>query len=69
MADLLSYVSFQPGVRCSSMIFNKTFYLQLYGMKYMVKETGRKEGTVLFNNTFNTFYLLLYGMKYMVKET
>ena len=29
---------------------------------------GRKEGNVLFNDTFNTFYIWLYGMGYMVKD-
>ena len=28
----------------------------------------RKEGNVLFNDTFNTFYLQLYGIKHMVKN-
>ena len=30
--------------------------------------TGRKEGSVLFNDALNTFYLWLYGIGYMVKE-
>ena len=29
---------------------------------------GRKEGNVLFNNTFNIFYLQLYGVGHMVKD-
>ena len=28
----------------------------------------RKEGNVLFNDTFNTFYLRLYGVRHMVKN-
>ena len=41
-----------------------TFYLQLYGVRHMVKdhtvsETGRKEGKVLFNDALNTFHLQL----------
>ena len=30
--------------------------------------TGRKEGTILFNDTLNTFYLQLYGIIHMVKD-
>ena len=29
---------------------------------------GRKEGSVLFNDTLNTFYLPLYGVGHMVKD-
>ena len=29
---------------------------------------GRKEGNVLFNDTFNTFYLRLYGVRDMVTD-
>ena len=29
---------------------------------------GRKEGSVLFNETLNTFYLRLYGVGNMVKD-
>ena len=46
-----------------------TFYLRLYGIRFMVKdhsdsEKGRKEGNVLFNDTLNTFYLQLYGVRH-----
>ena len=31
-------------------------------------QEGRKEGTVLFNDTLNTFYLRLYGIRHMVED-
>ena len=40
-----------------------TFYLRLYGVRYIV----RKE-MFYFNNTLNTFYLRLYGVRYMVRN-
>ena len=30
--------------------------------------SGRKEGSVLFNDALNTFYLRLYGVGHMVKD-
>ena len=30
--------------------------------------SGRKEGNILFKDTFNTFYLRLYGVRHMVKD-
>ena len=33
-----------------------------------LKEKGRKEGNVLFNDALNTFYLRLYGVTHMVKD-
>ena len=47
-----------------NVLFNdalNTFYLRLYGVRYMVKEHSesgrqRKEGNILFNNALNTFY-------------
>ena len=50
-----------------NVLFNdtlNTFYLRLYGVRYMVS----KEGNVLFNDTLNTFYLRLYGVRHMVKD-
>ena len=32
------------------------------------KNSGRKEGNVLFNDSLNTFYLRLYGVRHMVKN-
>ena len=32
------------------------------------KNQIRKEGNILFNDTFNTFYLRLYGVGHMVKD-
>ena len=56
-----------------------TFYLCLYGVRYMVKDhsdsergnslpvQGRKEeGNVLFNDALNTFYLWLYGVRHNI---
>ena len=34
----------------------------------LLKDNGRKEGNVLFNDTLNTFYLRLYGVRHMVKD-
>ena len=34
----------------------------------MVKDQGRKEGNVLFNDALNTFYLRLYGVRHMGSE-
>ena len=47
-----------------------TFYLQLYGVRHMVKDhsDSEKEGRVLFNDTLNTFYLRLYGVGHMIKD-
>ena len=50
-----------------------TFYLRLYGIRYMVKdhsdsEKGEKEKCFLFNVALNTFYLWLYGIRHMVKD-
>ena len=50
-----------------NVLFNdalNTFYLQLYGVRYMVKdhsdsEKGEREKNVLFNDALNTFYLRL----------
>ena len=33
-----------------------------------MKQEGRKEGHVLFNDALNTFYLRLYGVRHMVKD-
>ena len=33
-----------------------------------IQTDGRKEGSVLFNDTLNTFYLRLYGATHMVKD-
>ena len=46
-----------------------TFYLQLYGIRYMVKEyrEQKKKGNVLFKDVLNTFYLRLYGVGHIVK--
>ena len=32
------------------------------------KNSGGKEGNVLFNDALNTFYLWLYGIRHMVKD-
>ena len=64
------------GKKEGNVLFNNTlntFYLQLYGIKHMLKdhsdsERGRKEGNVLFNDALNTFNLQLYGIKHMVKD-
>ena len=34
----------------------------------MGRDSERKEGSVLFNDTFNKFYLRLYGTRRMVKD-
>ena len=47
-----------------NVLFNdalNTFYLPLYGVRFMVKEHSeserqRKEGNILLNNALNTFY-------------
>ena len=39
-----------------------------YHLRIYIKCFGRKEGNVLFNDTFNTFYLRLYGVGHMVKD-
>ena len=49
------------------------FDLQLYDIRYMVKdysdsERGMQEGNVLFNDTLNTFCLRLCGVRHMVKD-
>ena len=33
-----------------------------------MREKGRKEGNVLFNDALNTFYLRLYGVSHMVED-
>ena len=33
-----------------------------------MKEIGRMEGNVLFNDTLSTFYLRLYGVRHMVTD-
>ena len=33
-----------------------------------MKERGRKEENILFNDALNTFYLRLYGVRHMVKD-
>ena len=33
-----------------------------------IRQLGRKEGNVLFNDALNTFYLRLYGVRHMVKD-
>ena len=44
------------------------FYLQLYGVRNMVKvHILFMEGNVLFNDTLDIFYLQLYGVGHMVK--
>ena len=35
---------------------------------YVALVTGRKEGTVIFNDVLNIFYLRLYGVRHMVKD-
>ena len=55
-----------------NVLFNEalnTFYLQLYGVRYMVKdhsdsERRERERNVLFNDALNTFYL-----GYMASDT
>ena len=37
------------------------------GIYINVKQMGRKEGNVLFNNALNTFSLWLYGIRHIVK--
>ena len=57
-----------------NVLFNNTlntFYLQLYGVRHMVKDHSdskrrRMEGNVLFNDALNTFYLRLYGFGCMI---
>ena len=70
------HCSVKEGRKEGNILFNdalNTFYLQLYGVRHMVKdhsdsERGRKEGNVLFNDALNTFYLRLYGVRHMVKD-
>ena len=62
------------GRKEGNVLFNdalNTFYLRLYGVRYMVNDhsdSGRKEGNVLFNDALNTFYLRLYGVRHMVND-
>ena len=60
------------GYTVYGVLFNdtlNTFYLQLYGVRHMVKDhsdskRGRKEGNVLFNDALNTFYLVIWLRTY-----
>ena len=33
-----------------------------------IRDKGKKEGSVLFNDALNTFYLRLYGVRYMLMD-
>ena len=69
---LYDYSSRCSQARKRNVLFNdalNTFYLQLYGVRHMVKdhsdsEKGERERNVLFNDTFITFYLRLYGVRH-----
>ena len=48
--------------------FSLFFYWHLkYRSSSFTFLLGRKDGSVLFNDTLNTFYLRLYGVRHMVK--